>query len=1040
MIQRCASRSITALFLFSICSLANAMDNLYIFVFKNGEALENIMVKVGDHKKNTDIYGLANFDLPAGDYDIGYYKNEKLFALTDIHLLPDQQSQVFLTLTQDGEQVELDLPLDAYRKDFEQKQMKQQSGPKGTLQLKLVDSKTKQPVAGAKLFFKGYSVEGKTELNGSVSVPLSVERYDISIIHPKYIMKVLKNIKITANKTNTLNIELVRADIVLDEYVVSAPSVEGSLASTFNALKESSVIGEALSNEEFSKSGDASAADALKRVTGITIVNGKYVYVRGLGERYSVVMLNNLYVPSPEPTKRVVPLDIFPSGVIQSINIQKTYSSDLPGTFAGGDVLIESKDIPKEDNYIKFSLSPSYNNATGSEVYTNSDNNKGIPGDIIAKSANFQPIQQSYGGPGYTQEEMFAINSAIVNYRSYNKQRTTLKPGYKIAFDVGQSFKSSHGTKYGIAGTAYYGESANNKKATKYSTAFVDNTLGILERSEYQTTKLESKLGGLVSLGVERKGRKLKYTFLKLFDKQSTTTFSEKDGGQLGPSYGDQERTYYEYKEKTITTHQLQGDIHLNLGAKSAFLNAIDISLSAEKATATRLEPGSVEYVYERDSSQSPFALDENIWYLYSNLKDEVNNFRLDISLPYQVNSHKNYSSFGLFAYFKNRTLDNRRFLEQHYLGNQVYDEIDSVLTQDNVDLDYTYLSFSSNYRPADAYTAKQDVLAFYVKQLYSITRDIDILAGIRSEKSKQQLIDTETAIPYDPLNTNDLLSSVSLNYSFNSNHKLRFGFANTLSRPDFREFSPNRYKDPVTEDIVFGYPGLTYTKIKNLDIKYEWYISYDEMFYTGLFSKDFTNPVETIVRPDPNSQTGKNIVSYRNALGGTAKGVEIGLRKKLKFLGDTFSNYFTATNLAYITSRIRLDDNSDDSFIQRLTSKDRPMQGQSPYVINFNIGYDNLNTGRSAILLYNEFGKRISALGSYGSPDYYEYPFKKLDFVVKWRLNDTYDEQIKKIGFNLDFKFSNLLDSNVEIHQGDEIVESYKPGRSLSLSFSMKY
>ncbi|MGD8569615.1 MAG: TonB-dependent receptor, partial [Gammaproteobacteria bacterium] len=166
-----------------------------------------------------------------------------------------------------------------------------------------------------------------------------------------------------------------------------------------------------------------------------------------------------------------------------------------------------------------------------------------------------------------------------------------------------------------------------------------------------------------------------------------------------------------------------------------------------------------------------------------------------------------------------------------------------------------------------------------------------------------------------------------------------------------------------------------------------------------------------------------------------------INFRKKLGFIGNSFSNFFIESNYALIDSNIRLDKNSDDVMITELSTKNRPMQGQSPYVINFNIGYDNLNTGRSAIFLYNEFGKRITALGSYGAPDYYEYPFKKLDFVVKWRLNDTYDEQVKRIGYSLNFKALNILDSTVETRQGDVVVvETYKPGRSFTLSFSMKY
>jgi hypothetical protein len=415
-----------------------------------------------------------------------------------------------------------------------------------------------------------------------------------------------------------------------------------------------------------------------------------------------------------------------------------------------------------------------------------------------------------------------------------------------------------------------------------------------------------------------------------------------------------------------------------------------------------------------------------------------VDNNRIDFTLPYKHNGNDNYTAFGLFDYHKSRTLDNRRFKAEHQLGTDVFEDIDSVFTQDTVD--NGDLVLTSNYRPADAYTANQDVTAFYVKQLLSITKDLDMLAGIRQESSTQQLIDTKSGVPYDPLETNDALSSLSFNYSINNENKIRLGFSNTLSRPDFREFSPNRYKDPITEDIVFGYPELKYTTINNLDLKYEWYLSYDEIFSVGLFLKDFTNPVETIVNQDPDSQSGKKIVSFRNAEGATSKGFEMSIRKKLNFFGDSFSNYFIASNFALIDSSIQLDKNSDDVMIKELSTTDRAMQGQSPYVLNIHLGYDNLNTGRSAILLYNEFGKRIVALGSYGAPDYYEYPFRKLDFVVKWQLNDTYDLQVKKIGYSLDFKLTNILDAKREVRQGDVVVETYKPGVGFTLSFSMKY
>jgi TonB-dependent receptor len=1020
-------------------------DNLYVFVFKDGMAQPGVTIKVGETSEMTDAYGLANFSLPGQIYEIGYYQDDQLFALTEVDLANDLHSQVFLNLTKDAAQIELDMPLSAYRQRFEQAEIQEQSGPKGTLELLVKNQETDQPVVNARLFFKGYSVEATTDEQGIARVELSEGNYDISLVHPGYVMQVLKDVSVKADKTQQQQVEMLPSDITLEEYVVTAPAVEGSLASTFTELRESNVIADALSSEEFSKSGDSTAADALKRVTGITIVDGKFVYVRGLGERYSVVLLNDLHIPSPEPTKRVVPLDIFPSSVIQSMNIQKTWAADLPGTFAGGDVLIESKDIPKEDNYVELSLGTTFHERTGDSFKANADNSKGLPADIINKSADFQELQLGFpnlGVPGYTREELDAINSAIVNYRHYNLQNTELKPGQKIAVDAGQSFRTSGGMRYGFVGTLYASTDENTKEATKFDT-FYDIPNAILtagERSEYQQTEISEKLGGLLSVAIgDDDKHQVKYTFLAFSDNNESTTFSQKDGGPAGPGIDDEERSYLSYVEQNLMVHQLSGEHYVDVRKwLGDHFQDIELTWDIEKAEATRYEPGTVEYTYEKTSNDTDFTLNKDIWFLYSDLEDKVDNARVDIKLPYRVNGLEHFTRIGLFKYSKDRTLDNRRFKAEHSLGTDVFTDIDSVFTQETVDNDDLVLT--SNYRSADAYTAKQDVDAFYISQLVSLSKDLELLAGVRMESSTQELIDTETGVPYAPLETDDTLPAVALNYSINDKHKIRFAYASTLSRPDFREFSPNRFKDPITEDIVFGFPELDYTTIENLDLKYEWYISYDEMFSVGLFHKDFTNPIETVINIDTNSQAGNKIVTYRNATGATSSGIEFGLRKRLGFVSNTLDDYFLSMNFASIDSTIELDKNSSDRFIQELTTTDRPMQGQSPYVLNLNIGYDNINTGRSAVLAFNQYGERIVALGSFGAPDYYEQPFAKLDFVLKWRLNDTYDDQVKKIGYGIGLKVTNLLDSTKEIQQGDQLVESYRPGRSFHLSFSMKY
>jgi hypothetical protein len=1020
-------------------------DNLYVFVFKDGVAQKDITIKVGETSKQTSTFGLANFDLPANRYEIGYYKGDELFALTEVDLSNELHSQIFLNLTRDEAEVELDLPLAEYRQSFEQAEIQEQTGPKGTLRLTVRDQETGEGIAGARLFFRGYSVEAQTDENGVAEVELSENEYDISVVHPNYVMQVVNDVAVVANQNQEESVGLLQSDIVLEEYVVTAPVVEGSLAATFADLKESNVIGDALSSEQFSKSGDSTAADALKRVTGVTVVDDKYVYVRGLGERYSVVLLNDLYVPSPEPTKRVVPLDIFPSSVVESMTIQKTWSADLPGTFAGGDVLLESKEIPEQDNYIGFSIGGTYHDRTGDSFKTNDDNDTGLPADVIEKSSNFQELRQGFpsiGVPGYTEQELAALNSAVVNYRSYNLEETRLKPGYKLSFDVGQSFKTSGGLKYGFVGTVYTAADQNAKEVTEFDSFYdiPNDELSAGSRSDYTETEISEKTGGLVSFSVgDVEEHRLKYTFLGFMEDRNSTTFSEKDGGPEGPGIDDEQRNYLSYVEQELVAHQLSGIHRFGLGELwEGGVDRVNLTWDLEIADATRYEPGTVEYSYEKTSNSTPFTLNKDIWFLYSDLEDEVENGRIDVEVPYEIGGLDHSTSVGVFEYRKSRTLDNRRFKAEHGLGTDVFTDIDSVFTQPNVD--NGDLVLTSNYRSADAYTATQDVSAFYLSQLVSITDDLEVIVGVRQETSTQQLIDTESGEPYDPLETDDLLPSLTVNYDISDDHKIRFGYSSTLSRPDFREFSPNRFKDPITEDITFGNPDLDYTTIENFDLKYEWYLSYDELFSFGVFTKDFTNPVETVTNIDTNSQDGNKIVTFRNAEGATSRGIETGLRKKLSFLGKDVANYFMSMNFALIDSNIELDENSDDPVIQELSTTDRPMQGQSDYVINFNAGYDNINTGRSAILAFNQFGERITKLGSYGAPDYYEQPYAKLDFVLKWQLNDTYDEQVKKIGYSLGFKAENLLDSPRKVHQGNVVVERYEPGRSFNLSFSMKY
>lgn len=1010
-------------------------NNLFVFVFKEGVAQPLIKVQAGEQTAITNEYGSAAFALPKGDYELGYFANDELFALTEVSLQETVSSQVFLSLSKSGTDVELDLPLSAYEQVFDQTDLKQQTGPKGTLKMRIVDSVSQKPVVGAKLFFRGYAVEGLSDDNGIALVELSEGEYDISVVHPKYVMQVSKDVKVSADKTTDTELKLIKADIVLDEFVVSAPFVEGSLASNIADLKNSDVIGDAISSEQFSKSGDSDAASALKRVTGITIVDDKYVYVRGLGERYSTVLVNNLEVPSPEPTKRVVPLDIFPADVIQNMDIHKTWSSVLPGTFGGGTVLINTKDIPKEDNYIKASIGLSVNESTGDEVIHNRDNSKAFPSVLVDLSDGFTELNDEIPGliPGLTASERLKLDRAMVNYRRYNLDKTTLKPGSSLSTAFGQSFKTSSGIKYGFAGGLYYKSSAKHEEQLENDNRIIDGTASAYETKNSDKTSLKEKMGGLLSFGLEpSEDHKLKYTFLGLNEEEDQTKFSE---SFLPVEEESKTNTSYRYFETELFSHQLNGE-HALIWSEGDF-GGIDISWGYGTSVATRLEPGTVEYEYQDASSGADQLVldDKSVSFLYSELEDTVDNYRMDFSLPFTLSGRDNKIDFGFFQLHKERELDNRRFkFEFSNTFEEDSRDIDDILTQDLADT--ASFSVKHSYREDDAYTAEQDLSAAYLSVLFSPINSLDVYLGARHESSTQELvagIRPENQTTYS-LETSDVLPFLSLTYRLNDEHQFRFGFSQSLTRPDFREFSPTRYKDPETDYIVRGNTELEYTEIVNLDLKYEWFPSFNEFVSFGIFYKDFTNPIETLSeRPDDILEIG-----YENATAATSQGFEFGFRKNLDGLLGELNNYFIEGNYAWIDSTIELSD--EDVSSRSLYSTNRPMQGQSPYVANLKFGYDNFFTRRSAMFVYNVFGERIDSLGVDGVPDIYEQPFHRLDFVVKWGLNDTYDEQVKRIGYDVSLKLKNLLDEEETYKQGDLIAKRIAEGRALSLGFSMKF
>jgi TonB-dependent receptor len=325
-----------------------------------------------------------------------------------------------------------------------------------------------------------------------------------------------------------------------------------------------------------------------------------------------------------------------------------------------------------------------------------------------------------------------------------------------------------------------------------------------------------------------------------------------------------------------------------------------------------------------------------------------------------------------------------------------------------------------------DNYEADQKIYAGYAMADLPVTRTLSLNGGVRVEHSDQEVQTFELFSPekvpiVSKLENTDPLPALTATWRFAQDMLVRAGFSQTVNRPDFRELSPAVYNDVIGGRQVQGNPDLERALIRNFDIRWEWYPRPVESFSVGFFFKDFTDPIENVILPGSTPT-----ITYANASGATNLGVELEFRKTLGFMAHAVRDFYLYGNFAYIDSEVDLGDNPGAQ-----TSKERPLQGQAPYVVNATLGYDNADTQSSVALIYNVVGKRIAEVGARGLPDVYLQPFQQLDFVGSQGLGK---------GFSIKFKAKNLLDDEVELTQGGQPYENWKPGREFTLSFRYKH
>ena len=864
-------------------------------------------------------------------------------------------------------------------------------------------------------------------------------------------------------------------DKVLDEVVTTGSRLQGSASAVIEERKNQAFVADILGAEQLSRTGDSDAASALRRVTGLTLVDGKFIYVRGLGERYSSARLNGAAIPSPDLTRNVLPLDIIPSSIIESLAVQKAYSPSMPAAFGGGSIDIRTKTVPSEFT-AGIEIGAGYD-TSAREGYTYSRDSSAIPQGlqdaIVSYRGDFSPsniITKNNlvdSATATRSEQAVAINNQLLQSlpRNFALQEESLDPAYNLKAHLGNSIDEQWlGGTLGFLLSASYDNSwdASDKRTAVIAQDIGENcatelnTLEDVSTSCFNTVKdsvsttENERYNGVLNIGYKLGAHQVSYTNLYLADNEDESEVSSLQAPAGSTVYsivstGRANRNHeFKYEERVLKVSQFVG--------KHTFLDYAGLGADWQytRSHASTDIPTNVEFKF-RDAfengefvSSSITGDDNRVLFSYTDMDDRVNSYGGNLSLPVSLGDFELEFKAGYDFSDRARTYNTSSFAVNNETGSQL--EINdgssstlsdsSYLTDTFIEGQRILVDFNEPTAPdADDYLAAQKVGAGYGMFDVFYKGTWRVSGGLRYEEFKQTSIGTSSLIfnqddldiYYDPtkieagtINADDVYPALSITYIGGEDYQLRAGYGETVVRPDLREVVPVSYYDPLTDIRTFGRVGLQSSPIKNYDVRYERYAANGDNYSVAAFYKDITAPIETVLRIGDEDYSA----TFINGESAEVYGMEI---EWLHDLGYVASGFFTSGNLTLSKSEAIID----EALAGNLTNATKPMTGHSEYVVNLQLNYDSANGEHSGSLVYNVFGERILAAGVAGREDAYEQPFHSLDAVYTYY--PTFSSTVK-------FKVKNILGEDQQVTQSDVVVRAKDIGRSFSVSYNYAF
>ena len=895
----------------------------------------------------------------------------------------------------------------------------------------VTDAKFKEPLIGATVSIEGTTIGAITDIDGNFRIEkVQPGKYTLVASYVSYKTQNIKDVAVVAHQEAVVRIELSDADLQLQNVVVVAQRKLGTETAVLNTVRKSLPVVSGISAQQISKTQDSDAAEVLRRIPGITIVDDRFIVVRGLAQRYNNVWLNNATTPSSETDSRAFSFDVLPSSLIDNMMVYKSPSAELPADFSGGFVRLMTKNVP-EGNTFNISYQLGFNtNATFRDFQLT----KGHAIDYLGFGAGKRALPS--GTPAHLNDVSTSDAAAFTRRvnTGWDISHFTALPEQKLTFTMNRLFNIGDWKIGNITNVNYstgydYYELKNNNYLSYDMTNDQSSYRYKYDDVQYKNT---TKLGALFNWSF-LKGN-TKYEFRNFFNQRGSSSLTQRQGTDY---YSEENIRKWEslYTGRTTYAGQLAGEHRWN--------DDVDkVDWTAGYAYAAYNEPDRkvVKSMERKQDGELKYYVSDPTRY-YQDLKDNSFSLATNYEHIFTVSDlFKPTLNAGVYGEYKKRNFDARRFV-YNLLGNGYnrFAEWDysSIFSDENISADRIYMKESTN--KSDSYTSDNLLGSAYVSAKLNYGEKLNANVGVRMEYYRLKLDGYESdgikPVHLDQ-NSTEFFPSLNVAYSLTDKQQVRVAYGRSVNRPEFREVVPYVYYDFALDANITGNVDLKNAYTNSVDLRYELYPSPGETVTIGGFYKYFADPIEQTYR-----EAGSGLqYTYHNADHAKAFGVEVDIKKHLDFIG--LKDLSFVFNGAYIHSKVYFPEGSFE--------RDRAMQGQSPYLINTGLFYQNDTKGLSASVLYNRIGKRIETVGVPAQnpnddiPDIYEMPRNSLDLSFSKKLGNYVELKagVKDLlNSKIEYKqFLELTDAAGAKREVEQLVRSYRPGVTVNVGVSVKF